>query len=149
VLLIFSSFVGGSAGSTSGGLKVIRMVILAKQAGLQLQRLVHPRVVRPVKVDGRVVSGGIIDGIWGFFAIYVGVFSLLLVLLMADGLDQVTAFGAVATCLNNLGPGLGEVASNFIAVSAESKLLMAVAMLLGRLEIFTFLVLLTPAFWRR
>ena len=149
VILIFSSFVGGSAGSTSGGLKVIRMVILAKQAGVQLQRLVHPRVVRPVKVDGRVVSGGIIDGIWGFFAIYVGVFSLLLVLLMADGLDQVTAFGAVATCLNNLGPGLGEVASNFIAVSAESKLLMAVAMLLGRLEIFTFLVLLTPAFWRR
>ena len=149
VLLIFSSFIGGSAGSTSGGLKVIRFVILGKLAGVQLQRLVHPRSIGLVKVDGRVVTHGIVDGIWGFFTVYVSVFAALLVVLMLDGVDQVTAFGAVATSLNNLGPGLGEVAGNFIPLTDQSTLLLAFSMLLGRLEIFTFLVLLTPAFWRR
>lgn len=149
VLLIFSSFIGGSAGSTSGGLKVIRLVILGKQAGVQIQRLIHPRSVRAIKVDGRVVSHNIVDGIWGFFTVYVAVFAILMVVLMLDGVDQVTAFGAVATSLNNLGPGLGDVATNFIALSDQSTLLMSFSMLLGRLEIFTFLVLMTPAFWRR
>jgi trk system potassium uptake protein TrkH len=149
VLLIFSSFVGGCAGSTSGGLKVIRVVILAKQAGVHVRKLIHPRSLHSVRVDGRIVSDSIIDGIWGFFTIYVAVFALLMVVLMLDGVDQVTAFGAVSTSLNNLGPGLGEVAVTFAAMSDHSTLLMAFSMLLGRLEIFTFLVLLTPAFWRR
>lgn len=149
VLLILASFIGGSAGSTSGGLKVIRLVILGKQAGAQVERLIHPRAVRPIKVDGRVVPDGIIDGIWGFFTVYVGVFGILLLVLMSAGLDQVSAFGAVATTLNNLGPGLGEVATTFATVDGPSKLILAFAMLLGRLEIFTFLVLVTPAFWRR
>ena len=149
VLLIFSSFIGGSAGSTSGGLKVIRVVILVKQAGVHLRRLIHPRSLNPVRVDGRIVSESIIDGIWGFFTIYVVVFAVLMVVLMLDGVDQVTAFGAVSTTLNNLGPALGDVAITFTSVSDHSTLLMAFSMLLGRLEIFTFLVLLTPAFWRR
>ncbi|HEX7080140.1 MAG TPA: TrkH family potassium uptake protein [Gammaproteobacteria bacterium] len=149
VLLIFSSFIGGSAGSTSGGLKVIRVVILVKQAGVHLQRLIHPRSLYPVRIDGRIVSDSIIDGIWGFFTVYVAVFALLMVVLMLDGVDQVTAFGAVSTSLNNLGPGLGDVAITFQTLSDHSTLLMAFSMLLGRLEIFTFLVLLTPAFWRR
>jgi trk system potassium uptake protein len=149
VLLIFSSFVGGCAGSTSGGLKVVRLVILAKQAGVHLRRLIHPRSLNSVRIDGRIVSESIIDGIWGFFTIYVAVFAVLMVVLMLDGVDQVTAFGAVSTTLNNLGPGLGEVAVTFAGMSDHSTLLMAFSMLLGRLEIFTFLVLLTPAFWRR
>jgi trk system potassium uptake protein len=149
VLLIFASFVGGCAGSTSGGMKVIRFVVLGKQAAVHVHKLIHPRAVRPISVDGRVVPESVIDGIWGFFAIYIGLFAAFLVLLMLDGMDQVTAFGAVATGLNNLGPGLGEVATNFAATTAQTKLVMVFAMLLGRLEIFTFLVLLTPAFWRR
>ena len=149
VLLIFASFVGGSAGSTSGGLKVIRVVIIAKQAAVHLRRLIHPRSLNPVRVDGRIVPDSVIDGIWGFFAVYVGVFAALMVLLMLDGVDELTAFGAVATALNNLGPGLGDVAVTFAGMSDLSTILMAFSMLLGRLEIFTFLVLLTPAFWRR
>ncbi len=149
VLMIFASFVGGCAGSTSGGLKVIRVVILAKQAGVHLRRLIHPRSMNPVRVDGRIVSDSIIDGIWGFFTVYVAVFAVLMVVLMLDGVDQITAFGAVSTTLNNLGPGLGDVAVTFAGMSEPATLLMAFSMILGRLEIFTFLVLLTPAFWRR
>jgi len=149
VLMIFASFIGGCAGSTSGGLKVIRFVVLAKQAGVHLKRLIHPRSQNPVRVDGRIVPDSIIDGIWGFFTVYIAVFAVLMLVLMLDGVDQVTAFGAVATTLNNLGPGLGEVAVTFASMSEPATLLMAFSMILGRLEIFTFLVLLTPAFWRR
>ena len=147
-LLIFSSFIGGCAGSSSGGIKVIRFVVLGKQTGVHLQKLIHPQAVRPIRVDGRVVPDEVIDGIWGFFMIYVAVFAVVMVLLMLGGMDQVTAFGAVAACINNLGPGLGEVATSFASVSDYGKYLLVVAMLMGRLEIFTFLVLFTPQFWR-
>jgi trk system potassium uptake protein TrkH len=149
VLLIFISFVGGCAGSTAGGMKVIRFVVLGKQAGVHILRLVHPKAVWPVKVDDRVVPDHVVEGIWGFFTVYVVVFLAFMVALMMDGMDQVTAFSAVATTLNNLGPGLGTVAQNFVDVPDESKLLLVFAMLFGRLEIFTPLVLLTPSFWKR
>jgi trk system potassium uptake protein TrkH len=148
VLLIFSSFIGGCAGSSAGGIKVIRFVILGKQSAVHIQKLIHPQAIRPIRVDGRVVPAEVIEGVWGFFMIYVAVFAALMTLLMLGGMDQVTAFGAVATCLNNLGPGLGDVATTFVSVSGYGKYLLTVAMLLGRLEIFTFLVLLTPQFWR-
>lgn len=148
VLLIFSSFMGGCAGSTAGGMKVIRFLVLARQARVYISKLIHPRLVRPVRIDGRVIESSVVDGIWAFFTVYVVVFGALMVVLMMNGLDQVTAFGAVATCLNNLGPGLGEVAANFAGVDSASKLMLVVAMILGRLEIFTILVLLSPSFWR-
>jgi trk system potassium uptake protein TrkH len=148
-LLIFSSFIGGCAGSSAGGMKVIRFVIMGKQARAHVRKLIHPQAVTPIKVNGRVVQPSVIEGIWGFFTIYVGLFALLMVVLMIDGMDQITAFGAVATCLNNLGPGLGDVAANFAAVSDLGKYVLVLAMLFGRLEIFTLLVLLTPEFWRR
>lgn len=147
VILIFASIMGGCAGSTAGGMKVIRFVIVGKQAVAYVRRLIHPRAVLPIKVDGRVVPEAVTVGVAGFFAIYVGVYALAMLLLMMDGMNQVTAFGAVAACLNNLGPGLGDVAVNFAAVTPESKVLLSITMLLGRLEIFTFLVLLTPEFW--
>ena len=149
VVLIFSGFVGGCAGSTAGGIKVIRFVVLGKQAGVHVHRLIHPQAVRRLKVDGQIVPDNVIESIAGFFAVYVAVFAIFMLLVMLDGMDQVTAFGAVATCINNVGPGLGDVANNFVGVSAQSKIVLAFAMLLGRLEIFTFLVLVTPAFWRR
>ncbi len=149
VLLIFSSFMGGCAGSTAGGMKAIRFVILAKQGWRNVFHLIHPSAVRPIKIGGRVLQPRVMDAVWGFFAVYVAVFSVLMLLVMATGLDHVTAFGAVATCINNMGPGLGEVASNFAHVNAVAKWMLTVSMLLGRLEIFTLLVILTPAFWRR
>ena len=148
VILIFASIMGGCAGSTAGGIKVIRILILTRQAGVYVEKLIHPRLVRSVRVDGRVVPPSVVDGIWAFFTVYVGVFGFFMIVLMANGLDQVTAFGAVATCLNNLGPGLGDVAANFTSVDDASKLVLAVAMILGRLEIFTLLVLLSPSLWR-
>jgi trk system potassium uptake protein TrkH len=149
VLLIFSTFVGGAAASTAGGIKVIRFVVLAKQGAVHLRRLIHPHSLQPIRVDGRVVPEGIIESIWGFFTVYIGVFAVLMLVLMLDGLDQVTAFSAIATCINNTGPGLGAVSVNFVGVDNFGKVVCVVAMLLGRLEIFTLLVLLTPAFWRR
>jgi trk system potassium uptake protein TrkH len=149
VLLTFIGFVGGCAGSTSGGIKVIRFMILGKQAGVHIHKLIHPQAVRQIKIDGQIVPDSVIESVGGFFAIYVGAFAVFMTLAMMDGMDQVSAFGAVAACLNNVGPGLGAVANNFLTVSDQSKIVFAVAMLFGRLEIFTFLVLLTPAFWKR
>jgi trk system potassium uptake protein TrkH len=147
-LMIFASMMGGCAGSTAGGMKVIRFVIVGKQGLAQIQRLIHPRAMIPIRVDGRVVPPTVIEGVWGFFAIYVSVYAVTMTLLMMDGMDQVTAFGAVAATLNNLGPGLGSVAANFVDVSSQSKFLLVFTMLFGRLEMFTLLVLLMPSFWR-
>ena len=148
VLLIFASFVGGCTGSSAGGIKVIRFVVLGKQLGAHIRKLVHPQAIHPIRVDGRVVPDEVIEGVWGFAVIYVAVFAVLMILLMLDGMDQVTAFGAVAACLNNLGPGLGDVAATYGSISDYSKYVLVIAMLMGRLEIFTFLVLFTPQFWR-
>lgn len=149
VLLLFSSFIGGCAGSTGGGMKVIRFVMLLKQGWREVMRVIHPNAVIPIKLGEKPISNKVLDAVWGFFAAYIAIFSIMLLLLMMDGLDQVTAFSAVAACINNLGPGLGDVGSNYGDISDFSKYVLSLAMLLGRLEIFTLLVLFTPAFWRR
>lgn len=149
VLLMFISIMGACAGSTTGGMKVIRFQLVYKQGVRELTRLVHPSAVMPVKHGDRVVSDRIIESVWGFFAAYALLYVLLMLLMMASGLDQITAFSAVAATLNNLGPGLGEVSSNFIAVNDFGKWVGVAGMLMGRLEIFTVLVLLTPEFWRK
>jgi len=149
VLLLFISFVGGCAGSTGGGMKVIRFVLLLKQGLRELTRLVHPSAQIPVKIGNKIMSDRVINSVWGFFSAYVALFVIMMVILMATGMDQVTAFSAVAACMNNLGPGLGDVASHYGDISDIAKWVLCFAMLLGRLEIFTLLVLLTPAFWRK
>jgi len=149
VLLLFSSFIGGCAGSTGGGIKVIRVLLLIKQGQREMLRLIHPNAQVTVKVGRQPVNNSIIDAIWGFFAAYVALFALMMLILMFNGLDQVTAFSAVAATINNLGPGLGEVSANYASLSDFNKLLLCFSMFLGRLEIFTLLVLLMPAFWRK
>ena len=149
VLLIFAMFVGGCAGSSAGGMKVIRYVVLFKRVGVHIHRLIHPQAIRRMKLDGQPVPDSVVEAVGGFFAVYVVVFVIFMLLAMMDGMDQVTAFGAVATSINNAGPGLGSVAVTFADVSPQGKIMFAIAMLFGRLEIFTFLVLLTPAFWKR
>ena len=148
VLLIMASFIGGSAGSTAGGIKVIRCLLIAKQGFREIVRLVHPSAEIPVKLGNTAVGFRVVDAVWGFFSIYIIVFGIMLLLMMAVGLDQVTAFSAVAATLNNLGPGLGDVASGFMTLGNEAKWIAVGGMLLGRLEIFTLLVLITPTFWR-
>lgn len=148
VLLIFASFIGGSAGSTAGGMKVIRWLLIYKQGMREIARLVHPNAEIPVKLGSAAVPSRVIDAVWGFFSVYVVVFAVMLLAMMATGLDQVTAFSAVAATLNNLGPGLGDVATGFETLSVTAKWISIAGMLLGRLEIFTLLVLFTPTFWR-
>jgi len=149
MLLMVISFVGGCAGSTAGGMKVIRVVLLFRQGMREVLRLIHPRAVIPVKFGGRAMPDTVIESVWGFFSLYMLSAVVLTMCVMATGLDAVSSFSAVATCLNDTGPGLGAVATNFTAVSAVGKWLLVFAMLLGRLEIFTLFVLLNPAFWRR
>ena len=149
VLLLLASFIGGCAGSTGGGIKVIRVLLLVKQGMRELARLIHPNAQIAVKIGSKPVDNRIIEAVWGFFSAYVGVFIFMLLLLMVSGLDQVTAFSAVTATLNNLGPGLGEVGANYTSINNFSKWVLCLGMLLGRLEIFTLLVVLTPAFWRR
>lgn len=149
VLLLMVSFVGGCAGSTAGGIKVIRVMLLFKQGYREVLRLIHPNAVFAIKVNNKALPPRVVGAVWGFFAMYVFCFSIMHLFLMATGLDIVTSFSAVTACLNNLGPGLGEVGSNFSSINAPAKWVLCVAMLLGRLEIFTLLVVLTPAFWRR
>ena len=148
VLLVFASFIGGCAGSTGGGMKVIRVLLLFKQGWREVLRLIHPNARIAIKLNQKPVERNIIQAVWGFFSVYVGVFVLFMLLLMASGMDQITAFSAIAATLNNLGPGLGDVAANYKDVENFPKWILCFAMLLGRLEIFTLLVVLTPAFWR-
>jgi trk system potassium uptake protein TrkH len=149
VFLIFTSFVGGCAGSTAGGMKVIRFLVLSRQAVIEVLRLIHPRLLRPLKLGDTIVDDSVVRAVWAFFTVYTFVFVVLMLTLMSLGLDQVTAFAAVATSLNNLGPGLGDVALNFATVSDPVKTICAFACILGRLEILTIFVLLTPEYWRR
>lgn len=148
VMLLFASFVGGCAGSTGGGLKVIRVLLLFKQGMREIVRLIHPNAQVPIKIGGNVLPYRVMDAVWGFFAAYVATFSIMLLALMATGLDQVTAFSAVAASMNNLGPGLGDVGAHYGDISDVAKWILCGAMLLGRLEIFTLLVFASPAFWR-
>ena len=148
IMIILLSAVGGCAGSTAGGMKVIRAVLLFKQGKREISRLVHPSALIPIKLNGKPVPDSVVDAVWGFFALYVLCYLFFSLLLMATGADPVTAFSAVTACLNNLGPGLGEVAENYASISTAAKWILSLCMLLGRLELFTLLVLLSPAFWR-
>ena len=148
-LLLYAAIIGACAGSTGGGMKVIRILLIFKQGFREVQRLVHPKAVIPIKLGRNVVTDRVIESVWGFFAVYVMAFMVMLLALLATGLDIITAFSAVGACINNLGPGLANVAETYGNLPTTAKWILCVAMLLGRLEVFTLLVLFTPMFWRR
>lgn len=147
-LLIFSSFIGGCAGSTGGGLKVIRVLLLFVQGMRELKRLVHPQAVFKIKLGDHSLPQSVIDAVWGFFSAYALVFVCCMLALIATGLDELTAFSAIVATLNNLGPGFAEVAVHFGEVNDPAKWVLVLSMLFGRLEVFTLLILFTPTFWR-
>ena len=148
IMLIFSSFIGGCASSTGGGLKVIRILLLYLQGKREVNRLIHPKAIYSVKVGGRALPDRIVEAVWGFFSAYAMIFVIVMVCLIATGMDDVSAFTATAATLNNLGPGLGSVAGTYADVSDSGKWILVMAMLFGRLEIFSLLVLFSPTFWR-
>lgn len=149
VILMLAAFIGGCAGSTSGGMKVVRWLLLWKQGQREVAQLVHPSAELPVKLGAKAIDKRVIDAVWGFFAVYVMAFGVLMVALIATGEDQVTAFSAITACMTNAGTGLAEVASSFTTLSATGKWICILAMLLGRLEVFPLLVLVSRTFWRK
>jgi trk system potassium uptake protein TrkH len=148
-VLLYAAIIGACAGSTGGGMKVIRILLIFKQGIREVQRLIHPRAVIPIKLGKKVMPDRVIESVWGFFAVYVMAFMAMLLALLATGLDIITAFSAVGACINNLGPGLANVAQNYGELPSTAKWILCFAMLLGRLEVFTLLVLFSPMFWKR
>jgi trk system potassium uptake protein TrkH len=149
VMLILLGFVGGCAGSTAAGMKVVRWLLVLRQGDRELRRLVHPSAIMPVKLGSRAVPDRVIEAVWGFFSVYIIVFTIMMLVMLASGLDQITAFSATAATLNVLGPALGDAAAGFGDINLIARWTGIFGMLVGRLEVFTVLVLLTPAFWRR
>ena len=149
IFIFFGAFTGACAGSTGGGMKAIRVLLIWKQGLREVHRLIHPHAMFPVKVNHRQVPSEVMQAVWGFFSIYVVTFIFMLLGLMLTGLDFLTSFSAVGATINNLGPGLGGVSQNYANISDPGKMLLCFAMALGRLEIFTLLVLFSPMFWKK
>ena len=148
-LLLIGAFIGACSGSVGGGIKSWRVLIMINYAYINLKKMIHPSAVISLKIGTKNVENDVAASVWGFFSIYVISFMILLLGLVVSGLDFESSFSAIGACLNNLGPGLGSVAQTYESVSPVGKGILAFAMILGRLEIFTLLVLFTPMFWKR
>ena len=148
-LFLIGAFIGACSGSVGGGIKSWRVLIMINYAYINLKKMVHPNAVISLKIGTKNVENDVAASVWGFFSIYVLSFIILLLGLVVTGLDFQSAFSAIGACLNNLGPGLGEVAQTYASVTAAGKAILSFAMILGRLEIFTLLVLFMPIFWQK
>lgn len=148
VLLIFSSFIGACAGSTGGGIKVVRILLMFKLAAKEIKKFIHPNAQINIKLNKHSVAENTLVSVWGFFSLYIVAFVFIMLALMLSGLDQVSSFSATAASINNLGPGLGKVAINYSSISDSAKWILSFSMLLGRLEILTLMALLHRSFWR-
>ncbi|MDC0335547.1 TrkH family potassium uptake protein [Pseudodesulfovibrio sp.] len=150
-ILLFCMFVGGCAGSTGGGMKVMRIMLLCKHSYKELFRLIHPRSVNRVKMGKTVVQDDVISGVWGFFILWLGLFVLAAFIVAGTGVDVVTSFAAALACIGNIGPGIGGVGptDNFAWLPDTAKWVLTFCMVLGRLEIYTVIILFVPEFWRK
>jgi len=150
-ILVLLMFIGASAGSTAGGMKCIRIVLLMKLVRREIHRIIHPRSVYTVKIGGKTVNDDVLSGVTVFFYTFILIFAVALLIVSVEGKDMVSNFTAVAACIGNIGPGLGIVGpmGNFSAYSAISKAVFSFCMFAGRLEIFPVLLLFAPAFWKK
>lgn len=150
-ILLFCMFVGGCAGSTGGGMKVMRIMLLVKHSYKELFRLIHPRSVNRVKMGKTVVQDDVLSGVWGFFILWIGLFVLAAFVVAGTGVDVVTSFAASLACIGNIGPGIGGVGptENFAWLPDTAKWVLTFCMVLGRLEIYTVIILFVPEFWRK
>jgi len=151
MILLVLMLIGGCAGSTAGGIKNIRILILAKTIKREMIRIVHPKAVHTIKVDGKTVDEEIVSGIMTFYFAFTAIFTVSVILVSLDGKDMVTTISSVATAIGNVGPGLGMVGpmGNFADYSVFSKLVLCFCMIVGRLEIFPVLLLFAPRFWKK
>jgi trk system potassium uptake protein TrkH len=148
-LFLIGAFIGACSGSVGGGIKSWRVLIMINYAYINLKKMIHPSAVISLKIGTKNVENDVAASVWGFFSIYVLSFIILLFGLVVTGLDFQSAFSAIGACLNNLGPGLGEVSQTYASVTSSGKAILSFAMILGRLEIFTLLVLFMPIFWQK
>ncbi len=151
ILLFMLMFIGGSAGSTGGGMKVIRLIVVIKHSIIELKKILNPNAVIPLKLGKRVIPKEVTFSIIGLFLLYIALFIIISIVMTILGLDILTAAGASASCLGNIGPGLGNVGptDNFAFIPGVGKWILAMTMMVGRLEIYTILVILTGGFWRK
>lgn len=148
-LLILSSFIGGCAGSTAGGMKVVRIALVFHHGQRELRRLIYPSGVFVLRFGGRPVNDRVLQAIWGFVGVYITLSMLSILAISATGVDFTTSVSAVAAAINNLGAGIGAVSDSFSQLPTVAKWILCADMLLGRLEVFTILVLFTPMFWKQ
>ena len=150
-ILVLLMFIGASAGSTAGGMKCIRIVLLMKLVRREIHRIIHPRSVYTVKIGGKTVNDDVLSGVTVFFYTFILIFAVALLIVSVEGKDMVSNFTAVATCIGNVGPGLGIVGpmGNFSSYSVLSKAVLSFCMIAGRLEIFPILLLFAPTFWKK
>ncbi|MGB1247409.1 MAG: TrkH family potassium uptake protein [Chitinophagales bacterium] len=151
IIFFLLMFMGGSAGSTAGGIKMVRHLVIFKNSFLEFKRLLHPNAIIPVRYNGRAIKDKITHNIMAFLIMYFGIFAIGSLVMSLTGLDFETALSSAATSLGNVGPGLGQVCPtcNFSGISSFGKLFLSFLMLIGRLEIFTVLILFSPFFWRK
>lgn len=149
VLIMFLAIIGGCGGSTSGGIKMMRCLMLKEQGKRELKRLVHPQAVFSIKLGDEVLPEQIVQSIWGFVAVFILLFIILLLALLATGLDFTSAFGALAAAIGNTGAAIGQVAQNFETAPMTAKWICIFAMIAGRLEVFTLLILFTSSYWKK
>ena len=151
LILVICMFTGAMAGSTGGGIKIMRIMLLLKHSYQQVFHIIHPHAVTSVKLGGKPVPQDVLNSIWGFFILYVGLFVIATLVMASLGLDIISAFASVAASIGNIGPGLGLVGpvQNFLNVPEAGKWVLIFCMLLGRLEIYTVILLLTPEYWRK
>jgi trk system potassium uptake protein TrkH len=150
-ILLGCMFLGAMAGSTGGGMKIMRVMLLVKHSYQEIFRIIHPHAVTTVKLGGRAVPTEILSSIWGFFILYLGLFILATLIMASLGLDMISAFASVAASIGNIGPGLGAVGpvKNYLGIPLLGKWVLIFCMLLGRLEIYTVIILLVPEYWRK
>jgi trk/ktr system potassium uptake protein len=150
-ILVLSMLIGSSVGSTGGSIKCMRIMVLLKHSYNELIRLIHPRAVKPVKLGMQVISPEVLSGIWGFCSLYIGLAALSTLIVAAAGVDILTAFTSTLACLGNVGPGLGAVGpiDNYSAIPEFAKWVLNLDMLLGRLEIYTVIILFVPRYYRK
>jgi len=151
LLLFAAMFVGACAGSTGGGMKIVRVLLLFRQGMREVRRLIHPRGVIQVKIGGKSIGSQVVEALWGFFVLYMVCFAVIATLVAFSGVDMLTSLSATAACLTNTGPGFGYVGpdDNYAWMPDGAKAALMFGMILGRLEIYTFFVLLVPEFWRK
>jgi trk system potassium uptake protein TrkH len=151
IILMLCMFLGAMAGSTGGAIKIVRIVLLVKHGYREIFTLIHPHAVRSIKLGKKPVPPDVLNSVWGFFILYIGLFIGAVICMSALGLDTVTSFASVAATIGNVGPGLGLVGpvNNYLSVPVVGKWVLMFCMILGRLEIYTVIILLVPAYWRK